>query len=199
VADSRTDELHKWVGYSITAWAKVEEGLFELCWRSLGSSEERAAIVYFRIPGINGRIQLVDELVKTVLPKPERKDGGHSHTDIEAWEKLRKRIVTNELPTRRRIAHHPAGYRKVRFEFRPTSTELPREPEPGAVHFSVAHEVGESSRPEIYQSEAETLSGKSVDVVSLNIGEVRSYSERVSNLADELQNFVKNNFLKYIG
>ena len=35
-------KLHKWVGYSITAWAKIEEGLFEPCWRSLGSSKERA-------------------------------------------------------------------------------------------------------------------------------------------------------------
>ena len=121
--DARSDELHMWVGYSITAWAEVEDGLFELCWRSLGSTKERAAIVYFKTPGTDSRLTLVDELVKTVLPKQEREDGGHHHTDLKAWIKLRDRIKT-QLATRRRIAHHPAGYRKVIVEFKASSDDL---------------------------------------------------------------------------
>jgi hypothetical protein len=197
MSDARSDELHKWIGYSITAWAKVEERLFELCWRSLGSSKERAAIVYFKTPSLAGRISLVDELIKTVLPKPERKDGAHHHQDVITWTNLRKKIEP-EFATRRRIAHHPAGYRKVIAEIRP-SDEPPGELAAGVVHMKVAHEVGEFYRPEIYMSENEILRGKGVIDDPLFIGAVQSYSERINSLADELQHFLRDVFLKHIG
>jgi hypothetical protein len=158
ISDSRSDEFYKWVGHSITAWANVETWFFQLCWRSIGSSEaskERAAIVYFRTPTLDARIKLVDELVKTILPRPQRRKGGHAYPDVQQWNKLKKKLEKN-LSTRNRIAHHPAGPRKGIVEIRPAHGP-PNEPSPGTVHFRVAHAIAEFSRLEIYMSEDEQL------------------------------------------
>src|SRR6266849_1555644 len=55
-------EFNMYVGFCITAWAKVEEQLFALCQRSLGTSERQASIVYNRAPSFEARKGLVDEL-----------------------------------------------------------------------------------------------------------------------------------------
>jgi hypothetical protein len=104
--DHPADEFRKWVGYCITAWAGLEEELFDLCWRALASGKAQAAIVYFRTPGLEPRLTLVDELVCSRLPKPERKSGGHSHPDVDAWKELLIAIRA-QLSIRRQIAHHP--------------------------------------------------------------------------------------------
>lgn len=64
-----TEEFLMWIGTCITAWAKVEEQLFGICEHCLGARTDRAAIVYYRTPTIDSRVLLVDELVRTVLPK----------------------------------------------------------------------------------------------------------------------------------
>jgi len=95
ISDARSDEFYKWVGHSITAWADVETWLFQLCWRSIGSSEgskKRAAIVYFRTPSLDARIKLVDELVNTVLPKPAPESGTHTNADVRKWNELKKSL-----------------------------------------------------------------------------------------------------------
>jgi hypothetical protein len=199
ISESRSDEFYKWVGHSITAWAKVETWLFQLCWRSIGSSEaskERAAIVYFRTPALEARINLVDELVKTVLPRPERKDGGHPHPDVKEWNKLKQKSEKN-LSTRRRIAHHPASPRKEIVEIRPASSP-PKEPSPGTVHLRVAHAIAEFSRLEIYMSEDERLRGKGETLEPLYTGAIRSHCITVTGLADELMHFFQKVFLKHI-
>jgi hypothetical protein len=88
---SRTTTLHEgpefymYVGYCITAWAKVEEELFDICVDLLGSKLERAAIVYYRLPSLSVRLGLVDELVASALPQRTKKNGGHDHPDLKAW------------------------------------------------------------------------------------------------------------------
>ena|SRR5215831_8197282 len=96
------DEFHKWMGYCISAWAQIEEHLFNVCWKCLGSPQkEPAAIVYYRTPGVNARLGLIDELVKSALPKPERKSGGHQHADVARWELIEEKIRF-ELAIRRK-------------------------------------------------------------------------------------------------
>jgi len=99
-------EFHMYVGFCITAWGKVEEQLFRICVNCLGTSDEIAAIVYYRTPTINARLNLLDELVKARLPKKERKSGGHDHVDVKQWNDVCK-DVTKLLTTRNRVAHHP--------------------------------------------------------------------------------------------
>jgi hypothetical protein len=79
------DEFLLMVGSCITEWANVENVLFNICWRSIGCAVERAAIIYYRSPSIDTRLNLTDELVRSVLPKPQRRSGGHPHADAKLW------------------------------------------------------------------------------------------------------------------
>jgi hypothetical protein len=100
------EQFFMWIGLCITAWAKLEEHLFNICQLSLGTRLDRAALVYCRTPTLDARVKLIDELVRTVLPKPAKKDGGHPHADLKQWTGIRKEIE-RLLSVRRRIADHP--------------------------------------------------------------------------------------------
>lgn len=192
-SNPQEDEFHKCVGYSITAWAKVEEWLFELCWRSLASSKECAAIVYFRTPTLDARIQLVDELVRTILPKPERKSGGHAHPDVVAWSSLKQKI-SSHLSTRRRIAHHPVRPQKTTVVLDGTFGGAPF----GSVPFGSGAVREEVSWLEIFASENEQLRGRGEEVQPLKATDIMSYSYLVNGLADEVMNYYLNVFLKHV-
>jgi len=58
------------------------------------------------LPGLDVRLGLTDEILKSVLPKPERKSGGHPHPNVIRWDSIRKEI-SQLLSVRRRIAHQP--------------------------------------------------------------------------------------------
>jgi hypothetical protein len=91
--DPERDEFYMWIGHCISAWAKVEERLFKICWHSLRAPKTQAAIVYFRTPSLDARLSLVDELVKSALPKPERRDGGHGELTAGTRYSISARIV----------------------------------------------------------------------------------------------------------
>ncbi|WP_338692906.1 hypothetical protein V5279_42520 [Bradyrhizobium sp. 26S5] len=101
------DEFYRWVGICITQWSHVEDHLFLTCQKCLGTPRsEVASIVYYRTPQLDGRIKLVDELVKANLPVRKKKNGGHDHLDVREWLKVRGELE-DLLSFRRRIAHHP--------------------------------------------------------------------------------------------
>jgi hypothetical protein len=129
--------------------------------------------------------------------RPERRDGGHPHAHVREWAKLRKKLKDN-LRTRSRIAHHPAGSRKVVVEIIPSGQPPKQQSSPDTVHLSVAHAIEEFSRLEIYMSEAERLRGKGETLEQLYTGAIRSHSITVTNLADELMQFFQNVFLKHV-
>jgi hypothetical protein len=84
----------------------VEARLFDLCHLALRTSQECVAIIYYRTPTINSRIELVDELLSTILPKKEKTSGSHDHPAVKEWKEIKKRII-GHLPVRNSIAHHP--------------------------------------------------------------------------------------------
>lgn len=81
------DEFHAWVGYCITAWAGIDQRLFEIFWQILACSKNHASVIYYRINSMDTRLNLVDELVETTFPK--RKSGEHKPDDLIAWNKLK--------------------------------------------------------------------------------------------------------------
>src|SRR4051812_31103108 len=85
-------EFYMYVGFCITAWAKVEEDLFDISQDLLGCSKEKAAIVYYRTPSMRARLELVDELMSTALPQRGRKNGGHDHPDLVAWTRIYSQV-----------------------------------------------------------------------------------------------------------
>lgn len=106
-------EFLAWIGQCITIWSSVEERLFNIFWRCLGSTEEHAAIIYYRMPALDARLSMVDEIVKSVLPKRANKNGGHDPPELKHWSGM-VQDIRDHLATRRRIAHHPLNI-KVRL------------------------------------------------------------------------------------
>jgi hypothetical protein len=100
------DTFMMWLGSCITEWAKVEEQMFKFCADILGMSTEHTAIIYYRTFTLEGRLSLIDELIDTVIPKPE--NGKHRHIDGRTWEGLLKNIKEN-MPVRNQLAHCPVG------------------------------------------------------------------------------------------
>lgn len=99
-------EFYYWAGRCIAVWAEVESGLFDLSWHALGTLKPLAAIVYYGAPTLNARLSLTDELVRAVLPKPPKKNGGHPPKPVKHWAMIAKEI-RDHLSIRRRVAHHP--------------------------------------------------------------------------------------------
>jgi hypothetical protein len=57
------------IGYCIAEWAGIDDELFRIFQHCTGAKEQQAAIIYYRTPGLNVRLGLVDEIVRSVLPK----------------------------------------------------------------------------------------------------------------------------------
>jgi hypothetical protein len=93
------------MGECVSAWAWVDETLFKIFKACVGPPAQ-CAIIYYRTPGLDVRLGLTNEIVKSVLPKPKVKNGGHPHSSVKTWDALRKEMVSL-LHTRRRVAHHP--------------------------------------------------------------------------------------------
>jgi hypothetical protein len=72
------DEFHMMVGYCIAEWARVEDALFRIFQACLSIKAEQCAILYYRTPSLDTRLVLVDEIVKSVLPK-KPKPSAHDH------------------------------------------------------------------------------------------------------------------------
>lgn len=169
------EEFLMWIGTCITAWAKVEEFLFEICDRSLATSRERAAIVYFRTPTLDARISLVNELVLTVLPKRERKSGGHDHPHVETWNDLRLDMIAL-LKIRNRIAHHPVQAHEVNIL---TSANILDTPDLLATTWL-----------EIYASDGERLRGRSEDASPLTVQDLIRHGRSVFEIRQRLHKFI---------
>jgi hypothetical protein len=178
MADLFAQQFYYYVGQCITAWAKVEEHLFEIVLTSLGASRQRTAIIYYRTPTIDTRLQLVDELIRTVLPQRTRKDGGHDHPDVIIWDKLRKEIGEH-FPTRNRIAHHPVAEKKLINITIPGATPMP----------AAASDLLTFSWYESYVSDAERLRGKHEDAKPLGVPDLANHRVAIEGLITKLELF----------
>ncbi len=170
--DPERNEFYRWIGHCITAWADLEDRLFEILWRVLSCPQVRAAIVYYKTPSLEARLTLTDELVRSTLPKT--KSGDQPHADLKAWNSIRVDIG-NELSVRRRIAHQPVRTGKV---------TIPISDKEG-----FPSDLLEFSYYEIYVSENEALRGKPADPDTLTIHEIMNHEETVKSLAARLRAF----------
>jgi hypothetical protein len=168
----RGDEFHAMIGNCITEWSHVEEALFNICWRCLECSKARAAIVYYRTPTIDSRMSLADELVKSVLPKRQRKSGGHDDPDVQQWKAIEKDFRDQQF-VRSRIAHQPVAWQRRAFRAGDT----------------VGMPLIESWF-EIYVSENESLRGRSEDWKPLRIDDLRQHLMNLNRVTGRLRQFL---------
>jgi hypothetical protein len=161
------------IGNCITQWAHVQDEIFEICLQCLRCSRESAAIVYYRTPTIDARMNLADELVELALPKPLRKSGGHDHPDIKKWTRIRKQFDALTTP-RNQMAHHPVWFRVAGLSQRnPAHAPPPNEP----------------SWFEVYTGRNERLRSRSAKYKPLRLNELRIHLTKLNEFIGSLQQF----------
>ena len=174
-------EFYMYVGLCITAWAEVEEELFDICTAVLGTTRERASIVFYRLPLLSVRLALVDELVLSALPRRKKKDGGHDHTDVKTWKELKVEIE-GLFGTRSRIAHHPVEH-GVAFKYRESGEFVPiGRPVP------IEQTTFETSYW-LYVSQGERLRGRHEDLKALKADDLSLHCQHVQRLAKQVNYF----------
>ena len=172
-AERRRDEFYQLIGKCIKEWANVEQKLFELCVFALNAPRTQAAVVYYKTPTIDARLTLTDELVRVILPKKERPDGGKDHKWVVTWAKLYTDIK-DLLPERNLLAHAPV-----------------REVETVQTLLSLTGEMRISTLAswlEIVMSEGEKLRGKA-DKPPIRAQHLKSHLEAVKLLAARISVF----------
>jgi len=171
-----------WVGYCITAWAEVDDVLFCIFRDCVGPSEQ-CAIIYYKTPGLEARFSLIDEIVRSVLPK--KSPGEHDHPNVLAWNKAIK-DRDELLGTRRRIAHHPVAVRMDIYR-RGTFNSAPFGRMPigatGAAKFSWV---------ELYMSSHEKMRGRRSDLPPLRLEDLKKHYDEVGTMAARLLGFLIN-------
>jgi hypothetical protein len=101
-----TPDFYQCVGRCIKGWADVEASLFRICHTILNTDEDLAAVVYFRTPTIDAKLQLVDDLMVAKEPK---KPGQHDSETIKQWRIMLKE-AKRLTPFRNHIAHGPVTF-----------------------------------------------------------------------------------------
>jgi hypothetical protein len=107
--ENLSDEFFARVGEAITNWADIDEQLFHTCHRIIGTTMERASIIYYRTPSLEARLNLTNDLMITALPRRARKSGGHVHESVVKWKKL-SNDVHRALQIRNQLAHSPVTF-----------------------------------------------------------------------------------------
>jgi hypothetical protein len=184
------DEFLLMLGNCITQWASVEEELFEICLACLGCARGRAAIVYYKTPSIDARLNLVDELVATVLPRRQHRSGGHDHADLKIWKVIQKEF-RSLLQTRNRLAHHPVGPRTLsRGGFGASAATALGIPAP---------ELSTSTWFEVYISQNERLRERSAELPPLRIDDLWDHLVSTNKVSGSLHRFRYEILLKHVG
>lgn len=178
------DEFHMMIGYCIAEWAGIDDELFRIFQSCTETKLEHAAIIYYGVPGLDPRLRMVDEIVRSVLPKKTRASGGHDHPDVKRWTAIHndcKRL----LATRRRIAHQP-----IRAQESPVPTTAPRIPY--FLDTNPAVDTTLQTSFEIYVSQAEQMRGKQSKRSSLKLSDLRNHLIAISGVKEHLNKFFYN-------
>jgi hypothetical protein len=172
-AKELSDEFHMMIGYCVAEWAAVDDALFLILRDCIGPYEQ-SAIIFYRTPSLDARFNLTDEIVRSVLPKPARKDGGHEDVRVMKWKEAIG-DYSNLLATRRRIAHQRVGIRmKVTFGHTSKTSAFNERP----------------SWYEIYTNQHESLRGKKSDLQSLGLQDLCDHWVKVKALSERLYGFL---------
>jgi hypothetical protein len=170
------------IGNCITQWAHVQDEIFEICLQCLGCSRENAAIVYYRTPTMDARMNLADELVTVALPKPPRKSGGRDYPDLKAWTDIGTQFNALKTP-RNQMAHHPVWFR-VAGLFRGDPAHTPP--------------INEPSWFEVYVGQNERLRGRSAKSKPLRLNDLRIHLTKLNQLIASLQQFRIQMLVKHV-
>ncbi len=168
VADER--EFFAEVGGAITDWAAIDHLLFRIFNSVLKAEMRHAAVIYYRVNTLSGRISLVSDMLATILPPPNPPNKATPNPVSVAWRGL-SNDMNKALAVRNQLAHSPAG----------AMGETGRKPD-GT--FGVT-DVWWGS----YMSHTEKLRGKERDEKELRIHDVRKHRRAVGQFWMRLRAF----------
>jgi hypothetical protein len=175
------DEFHMMMGYCIAAWSQVDDELYRI-FQDCMALRDHSAIIYYRAPGLDSRLGLVEEIVRTtLLPSWERP--GNADPRIKAWKAVAKDFRAL-LSVRRRIAHQPVKLREISDYVEEGYAE------PG--YFTPLE-----SWFEIYVSEHERLRDNAAKLPPLQIDDLRNHQTAVHRLKDQLRSFYRDVLIKH--
>jgi hypothetical protein len=187
------DAFYMMIGQCIAEWASVDDELFNIFQDSVGPREQ-CAIIYFKIQSLSTRFDLTDEIVKSVLPKPDRpkKEGGHDHPSVKAWG-IAKGDYQELLSTRSRIAHHPV---EIGLELRRARTLGGQF---GTQTFNSPGIAPPRTWFELSASSKERMRERSANLKPLRIEDLRDHLSKVVSLRLRLREFFENVLTKSRG
>jgi hypothetical protein len=106
------------IGLCITEWATVDLRLLRLTCDALGTGSQRTVIVYLSTGMISKRIELVSELLGTILLETNRDDGDSNSKNnnkkkdepilLQEWDYATKEL-RDMVPFRNKLAHWTIG------------------------------------------------------------------------------------------
>lgn len=177
------DKFFALIGVCVTEWAGIDEWIFRL-FKQCVFPERQAAIIYYRSPGLNIRLSLTDEILKSVFPKPRKKVGSHPSAIEQEWNTLKKDIE-GQLGIRRRIAHQPikinSGWLGHFLHGRTTLAGNDFDPEELA-----------DSWFSIYATEHERMREKEANSEPLKLDDLKTHLKTLSSLTPRLVTFSDN-------
>lgn len=179
-----TSEFFELVGRCITVWAWIDDELFRIFHCCVGPREQ-CSIIFYRLPGIDARLSLTDEIVRSILPK--KMAGVHDHESVQKWKNIIKQI-RGLLTTRRRIAHHPVTLQSAPpFQF-------------GVTPFGVGLFDDKLAEPTlaIQVGEYEKLRPRESDEGGLTKQELFAHLQSVRSIANSLNSFLRNALIPMI-
>jgi hypothetical protein len=171
------DRFHMHLGYCVAEWSNLDEWLFQIFQSCVGAPEQ-CSIIYYKQTGLEPRLSLTDEIVRSVLPKPQRKSGGHQPPSVIVWNQVKKNI-DKLISTRRRIAHHQVSG-EILINYNSMMGSM------GFNESSVSEMISWFS---IYMSQSESLRGRHVDNNPLEERDLISHAASVRSAAEDLSNF----------
>ena len=176
----RGDDFHAQVGYCIAEWSRVDNELFAIFRRCVGGPLLQCAIIYYRVPGLEARFGLTDELVKSLLP--ETIPGGAVDPKLKAWKEAISRHG-DLLGVRRRIAHQPIDLMIDLVPGRGMNAQL------GTTTLNEAAPPHEASWFEVYVNQHEGMRTKEAQSKPLRIDDLKAHLDEVVHLHDRLHGF----------
>lgn len=178
-----SDEFFITIGQCITEWARLDDKIFSAFRHCVGPLKQ-CAIIYYRMPGLDLRIGLTDEIIQSVLPKPAKKSGGHHDPLVKEWCAIAN-DARDLLSVRRRIAHQP-----VMVQSKITRSALYNTAPYGTVGYnSIAGEI--ESWFAIYTSQHERLREKESNNPSLTIDDLRKHLSALGSLVIRTHKFTE--------
>jgi hypothetical protein len=173
------------IGQCIAEWARVDDELFRI-FRDCVGPYEQCAIIYYRTPGLNVRLGLTDEIVRSVLPNRQKNSKQRDHPYVTEWKEIYKEF-DSLLGIRRRIAHHPVEIKQMpmAFGFGEAGDRVGFDQGP----FGDFSAQWPESWFEIYVSQHERLRKKAAGLTPLLVTDLRAHLFATGALSSRLRKF----------